>query len=497
MPIPDTVDDRTPVIVGVGQLNQRVDEGADSLEPVALMTAALRAAEADSGVDGILGRADAVRSVNVFGWPYRDPARLVADAVGARGAHTTYTHVGGNVPQMLINAACRDLAAGDAEIILITGAEAGASKAIGKRAGTTPDWTVQSDGVTPDAWADTDTPLMLHAELARGVVMPIQIYPLFESAWRAANGWSIAENRRRIAEVAAALSRVAADNPHAWKRDPHTPAEIDSPDGGNRMVGFPYRKIVNSYERVDQGAGLILTTLGRARSLGVDADRLVFPLAGTDASDTQYFSNRPTYAGSPAMRIAGRLALELADVDPAGLTTVDLYSCFPVAVQVAAHEIGLDPDRDLTVTGGLPFAGGPWSNYVTHSAARTVEVLREKRGTGLVTANGGYFTKHSFGVYSTEPPTGGYRWANPQDAIDAEGSMPVDDTFTGDATVESCTVMHDHDGAPERAIVTALTPAGARAWGAGDDADALERITTVETVGSRVRIAADGTFVFI
>lgn len=496
MGTPGHLNDRTPVIIGVGQHNQRVDQGEPSLEPTELMLTALRKAGDDSGAPGVLAKADAVRSVNVFGWAYRDPARLVADAIGATDAHTTYTHVGGNVPQMLINAACRDLAAGHAEIVLVVGAEAGASKAIGKRAGTTPDWTVQPDTVAPDTWADQDTPLMLHAELARGVVLPIQIYPLFESAWRAANGWSIQENQRRVAEVAAALSRVAADNPHAWKRTAHTPEQIDSPDGGNRMVGFPYRKIVNSYERVDQGAAVILTTAGRARSLGVAPDRWVFPLAGTDADDTQYFSHRPTFAGSPAMRIAGRRALELAGVEADELATVDLYSCFPVAVQVGAHEIGIDPTRDLTVTGGLPFAGGPWSNYVTHSVARTVEQLRERRGAGLVTANGGYFTKHSFGVYATDPPTGPYRWENLQDQVDAVGRIEVDDTYQGDATVESCTVMHDHDDAPERAIITARTDDGTRAWGTSGDTEVMTRIETVETVGSPVHLGPDGSFTF-
>lgn len=496
MSTPGSLDDRTPVIVGVGQLNQRIDEGAPSLEPVELMATALRAAADDAGAPGLLAQADAVRTVNVFGWHYRDPARLLADALGCPHASTTYTHVGGNVPQMLVNAAVRDLVAGDADVILIAGAEAGASKAVGRRAGTSPEWTVQGDDVTPDAWADDDTPLMSSAEIGRGVVLPIQIYPLFESAWRAAKGWTIDEDRQRIAEVAAAMSQVAHDNPHAWNRTAYTPAQIDSPANGNRMVGFPYRKLVNSFERVDQGAGLILTTVGRARSLGSDSDKWIFPLAGTDAHDTQYFSNRPTYAGSPAMRIAGRLALELAGVEAAGLSTVDLYSCFPVAVQVAAHEIGLDPDRELTVTGGLPFAGGPWSNYVTHSIARTVEVLRERRGTGLVTANGGYFTKHAFGVYSTEPSPDGYRWANPQDAVDAEGSIPVDDDFSGPATVESCTVMHDRHDAPERGIITVQTAQGTRAWGTTSDADTMARIEEVETIGTSVKIAADGDFRF-
>ncbi len=489
-------EDHTPVIVGVGQHNQRVDQGEPSREPVELMRIALRRAAEDAGSSEILGRADSIRTVNVFGWRYRDPGRLLAESLGSSGATTAYTHVGGNVPQMVVNGACRDLAAGDAEIVLVTGAEAGLSKAQHRRTGTTPDWTVQPDEVVPDRWLNDDTPLFAEAELARGVVMPIQIYPMYESAWRAANGWTVAENRRRIAELAAAMSRVAAANPNAWNRQAHTPESIDSPEGGNRMVGFPYRRVVNSYERVDQGAALILTTVARARHLGLDPDTWVFPVAGTDGADTPFVSNRPTFAGSPAMRIAGRRALDLARVEPDELASVDLYSCFPVAVQVAAHELGIAPDRDLTVTGGLPFAGGPWNNYVTHAIAQTVEVLRERRGTALVTANGGYFTKHAFGVYATEPSGRPFAWEQPQDEIDAVGRVEVDDGFAGEATVESCTVMHDRDGAPERAIITARTAAGTRAWGTSPDAETMARITTSETVGEPVRIDASGSFTF-
>ena len=491
------LDDRTPIIVGVGQLNQRVDEGEPSLEPVELMAEALRIAADDAGAPELLRRADSVRAVNVFGWQYRDPARLVAQALGCPDAETTYTHIGGNVPQMVVNGICRDLSAGRAEIVLFAGGEAGCSKSMKRRAGEDPDWTVQDADVDPDHWADTDLPLLTSTEMMRGVVWPIQIYPMFESAWRAERGWSLAEDRRRIAEVAARLSRVSTDNPHAWNHVAYSPADVDSPANGNRMVGFPYRKIVNSFERVDQGAALILTTVGKARELGVSTERWVFPVAGTDAMDAQYVSNRESFSSSGAMRIAGRRALELAGVSADELTYVDLYSCFPVAVQLAAHELGLSIDRDLTVTGGLPFAGGPWSNYVTHSIGRTVELLRETGGTGLVSANGGFFTKHAFGVYATEPPAESFTWAQPQDEIDALGTVEVLDTYEGEATVESVTVMHDRDDQPEKAIITARTADGRRVWGTSEDADDMTRIEEVETVGVQARIAENGAFTFI
>lgn len=494
MPSSPGLDDRTPVIVGVGQINQRVDDGAASLEPAELMANALRLAADDCGVSDIVAGADSVRAVHVLGWRYRDPARLVAERLGCPTASTHYTHVGGNVPQLVVNGACRDLAEGRAEVILVTGAETGRSKSMNRRAGTKPNWTVQSDDVEPDVWTNADASLLLESEIGRGVAMPVQIYPLFESAWRAANGWTVAEDRQHIARLMARFSEVAAANPHAWRRQAYSPEQIDAPDDGNRFIGFPYRKLVNSNENVEQGAGLILTTVGRARSSGVPEDRWIFPLSGTEGSDAPYVSNRVSFAGSGAIRIAGTRALALAGTHAEALDHVDLYSCFPVAVQIAAHELGLTTDRDLTVTGSLPFAGGPWSNYVTHSIATIVERLRATGGTGLVFANGGYLTKHAFGVYATEPARDGYAWEHPQDEIDALGTVEVCDDYAGPATVESCTVMHNRDDVPELAIITARLEDGRRAWGKSRDTDVMTLIETEEVVGRTTTIDAEGTF---
>jgi acetyl-CoA C-acetyltransferase len=227
--------------------------------------------------------------------------------------------------------------------------------------------------------------------------------------------------------------------------------------------------------------------------------------AGADAHDTPHVSNRPVLDGSPAIRMAGRTALELAEVGVDDLAHVDLYSCFPSAVQVAAGELGLGtPDRldqrgrPLTVTGGLSFAGGPWNNYVSHSLATMQRVLREDAGSiGLVTANGGLITKHAMGVYSTEPPrSGGYRWASPQDEVDAAGSVELATDWTGAVAVEAATVMHDRDGQPELCILLTRTLDDRRAWGTTDDAESMQVIVTEEPVGRRGEIDADGRFSF-
>src|SRR5690606_19352768 len=237
----------------------------------------------------------------------------------------------------------------------------------------------------------------------------------------------------------------------------YAPADLRDPSPANRMVGLPYTKRMNANNAVEPAAAFVVTSVGRARDLGISSDRWVFPWTGTDAHDHWFVSERADLAEAPAIRIAGRRALDLAGVGVDDLAHVDVYSCFPSAVQIAAAEIGLAADRPLTVTGGLSFAGGPWNNHVSHSIATMVDRLRSDAGsTGLVTANGGFLTKHAFGIYSTTPPPRAFGHADVQDEVDALPSRDIAETVDADVTVETSTVMHDRDGAPESAVIATL-----------------------------------------
>ncbi len=261
----------------------------------------------------------------------------------------------------------------------------------------------------------------------------------------------------------------------------------------NRMVGYPYTKLMNSNNAVEQSAALILTSVERAESLGVDRDRWVFPLAGTDAHDHVYVSERADLHSSPAIRHASRACLDLGGVGVDDLAHVDLYSCFPSAVQIGANEIGLSLDRQLTVTGGLSFAGGPWNNYVMHAIATMADVLRADPGSiGLCTANGGYTTKHAFGLYSTEPAAEGFRHASPRIAVDALPVARSPPTTSGPATLESHTVMHDRESRPEIAIAAVLTPEGGRGWATSTDDDVKAALVGNDLIGTSVTVDADG-----
>src|SRR3954454_8699009 len=233
---------------------------------------------------------------------------------------------------------------------------------------------------------------------------------------------------------------------------------------------------MNSNNDVDMGAAVIMCSAEKAAALGVPRDRWVFIHAGTDCHEHPFISNRWSFAETPAIEAGGRRALELAGCGIDDIAIVDLYSCFPSAVQLGAQSLGLALDRQLTRTGGLSFAGGPWNNYVMHGIAATVTDLRQRPGElGLVWANGGYCTKHAFGVYSTSPPTVPFRHAYPQDEIDAmprrELAEPADAVGAGDVTIEAYSVMHDRDGAPEVAAAACLLGDGRRAWALARDRD--------------------------
>jgi acetyl-CoA C-acetyltransferase len=485
------IDPRTPVLVGYGQVNQPDSDPA--VEPVDLMERAARAA-ADPRV---LESVDSVRIVNLLSWRYRNPGLLLAQRIRAPRAESRYTSVGGNVPQSLVNEACRDIARGRVDTVLIAGAETWRTRTKVRAAGGRLDWTKQDDSVPVPQGADDQFLMAGPVEIKIHLDRPVYVYPMFEQALRIAAGETPDEHRRRIGELWARFSAVAQQNPHAWNRDPVSAEEIWQAGTGNRMISSPYTKLMNSNNMVDQGAALLLTSAQQATYLQIPTERWVFPHSGTDAHDTHLIGERAEFHGSPAIRIAGRRALELAGKGIDDVDLVDVYSCFPSAVQVAANELGLpldDPERPLTVTGGLTFAGGPWNNYVSHSIATMAERLVAAPGTvGLITANGGYLTKHSFGVYGTEPPSREFRWEDVQSAVDAEPTRVAEEDWTGVGTVESWTTPFTRDGAPEKVFLSVRTPEDSRALAVITDASDAQTSVREDIAGAKVRVHADGT----
>ena len=480
------------MLVGGGQITNH--EGG--VEPVDLIASAARRAADEAGSARLLERVDTVKIVGLLSWRYRDPGRLVAERIGARPHRSGYSGSGGSTPQQYVNRAAEDIRAGRADVVLIGGAEAWRTRMKLRAAGERPDWTRQDDDVPAATQLVGDVPMAAPSERRIGLDRPSYVYPLFEHAIRAAAGRSITEHARVIGELWAGFSTVAAANPFAWTRREYSASELVTPSPDNRMVSSPYTKLLNSNNMVDQGAALVMCSAGTAESLGVPRSAWVFPQSGTEAHDTEAIAARSALHRSPAINAAGAEALRLAGIGIDEVEHLDVYSCFPSAVQVAAAELGLpvnDPGRPLTVTGGLTFSGGPWNNYSTHAIATVATRLRESPGSyGMVTANSGYLTKHAIGVYRTEPPEHGFHRVDVQERVDAAGSTPVAQEYEGSATVESWTVLYDREGAPEKAFVAALTPDGERTLAVAVDDGDLETWAGTDVLGASVDIAPDG-----
>ena len=164
-------------------------------------------------------------------------------------------------------------------------------------------------------------------------------------------------------------------DPFAWFQDGKSGEAIATVTATNRMVGFPYPKSMNAILEVNQGAALLLLADTAARRLGIHPQRWVYPWAGVDVTEHWFLQDRVDYASLPGVRRAGRALLEAVGRDIEAIPHLDLYSCFPIAPRLSAAMLGLAPDttRDLTVTGGLPYFGGPGSNYTTHAIATLIE----------------------------------------------------------------------------------------------------------------------------
>lgn len=481
------IDPRTPVLVGIGIVEQKEKDPAKAREAVQLMIDAVRAAGADCGA--ALLPAEAQRICVPQGlWGYADPARMIARAIGAEAARTVYAKVG-ILQQTLIGDACARIAAGEIETAIVVGGEARFRALQAQIAGTEAAETPFDEA--PDEVLTPQDELQLPLEIDSGLgMMPVGYYALVESAFRAAQGLGVAEHRDRLAAMYSRFSEIAVDNPHAWKRERLAPAEIRDATPRNRMLAFPYTRLHNTSWNVDQAAALLLCSAARAEALGIARDRWVFPRASTESNHMLALSERPALHRLPGARIAGQRALELSGLAPGALDFVELYSCFPVAVELYAAELGIPADRDWTVTGGMPFAGGPLNNYVLQATARMAELLRDKPGaSGLVSSVSGYLTKQGFGVWSTGPGPRGFVFADVSAEVAAE-SPPRVVVPPADGVARICgyTVMYHND---QRVCGVALLdlPDGTRTLANTLDQALMDRLESEECCQREAQLA--------
>ncbi|HQG30591.1 MAG TPA: acetyl-CoA acetyltransferase [Deltaproteobacteria bacterium] len=479
---------RTPIIAGIAQYTQPRD-AVKPLDPVGLMERVCRQAFLDAGAGGIKDLVDHLIVVNLFQWRYRDAPGMLSGMLGMHPKKKTYSSLGGNVPQLSLNRACTDLASGAAKAVLITGAEAIHSIRRSRRHEIVLDWP---ENELPEYVDAEEIDGVSELENAYDLYMPSTMYALIETAIRAASGRSPEEHRHHMARIWERLSKVAAENPHAWVRRPVSAEEIAGVTPDNRYICYPYTKYMNANINVDQAAAVLLTTADTAEDLGIEKEKWVYPLGGAYLIDIRHVSRRPRLDASPALRNASKIALKRAGLHLEDIDFFDLYSCFPSAVEIAVKEIGLaenDP-RPISVTGGLTFFGGPGNNYCLHAIASAAERIRQDRSQkGMVTANGWYVTKHSVGIYGGEPPDRPWQCGNDpaiQEAIDAEALPGLTVEADGTLTVEAYVIRHGRNGEPESGTVLGRLEDGSRCLAhVAADMQGLCRMEECEMVGRK------------
>jgi len=484
-----TLDPRTPVLVGVGAVSQREEDPARAREPLALMIAALERAAEDAGSRALLERADSVRATRGF-WDYPDPCRLIAERFGAAHVRTEIAEIGVLQTTSLARAAA-DIAAGRADVVLVTGGEARYRALRATITGFDAPLTGQAP-TTPDTVLRPHAPILSAPEMRAGLLMPVSQYATLENALRAAEGVTIEKHRDEVASLWAGFAAVAAENPDAWSRERIDAATIADP-ARNPMQAFPYGKLHCSQWNVDQAAGLIFCSLATARAFGIPRARWIFPLASADANQMIPFTERRALhrcAGfaKAAERVFAHTGRSVADV-----AYRELYSCFPVAVRIQLRELGINDDRPLTVTGGMAFAGGPLNHFVFQALVRMAQVLRDDPGSlGLVTAVSGIVTKQGVSLWSSEPGAAPFEHDDVSAQTERETArVELVEGVAGAATIASYTVLYQ-GGVAKRAVLLCDIDDGRRTLACCEDASLIAVATSQELCGRALRIAANG-----
>ncbi len=453
-----TMPDRTPVIVGIGEIKDRPADPAQGLEPIALMAAALGRADEDAG-GGLLARLDSLDVVNSVSWPYPDLLGALLTRLGLAPPHCVYGPVGGETPVRFLHEAAERIRSGQSSVAAVVGGEAQHTAAAAQRRGIALPWTAKEENPAPRSRSYLSELVRRH-----GIDMPIRVYPLYENAVQAAWGQTPEQGNAESARVWAAYAAVAATNPDSWLPRAFTPAEIATPSPDNRMIAWPYPKLMTANPLVNQGAAVLLTSVAVARAAGIPDQRMVPVHGGAAANEPRDYMQRDGFTRAHAQDVVLEAALEMVDGDVSRFAHREFYSCFPCVPKMARRKLGLPEEASPTVAGGLTFHGAPLNNYMLHAACGMVRALRGDAGAlGLLYGQGGFVTNHRTLVLGGAAD-GTLVTRDLQDAADARrGAVPATvEGHSGAATVETHTVVFRGDGTPDYGAVVLRLPDGAR-----------------------------------
>jgi acetyl-CoA C-acetyltransferase len=492
------VDERQPVLIGAAQWVDRESTVVDALDPLSSLERVAREACDDTGRGAAaLESVDTVGIVDVAAWAPTNTPRLLAERLGIRVSSEIETGLGGEMSLALTNAIAGRIRDGECEVALLAGSNNLRSAIRARKEQIPLDWPAGGEG-EPERIGPL-RPGNSEQELKHGLESPIHVYPLIENALRARRGLDLESHRQSMGRLFSRFSEVASHNPYAWFPVARSADELVTATPRNRMISYPYTKYLNAVLYTDQAAAVVMTCAAKARALGIPEEKWVYWAGGAECVERAWFvSERPQLHRCPAMAECAARTLSMAGLAMDEIDFIDFYSCFPVAVEMACESYGVaeDDPRGHTVTGGLPYAGGPANNYPLHAVSSMAEKIRATPGSkGITTGNGWYLTKHSACVWSSEPPAtahadGKERIREAEAASQAALALPVAEEATGSSRVDSYTVVFDRDGAPSQGIVVGRLDDGPRfVANTPTDRTLLEDLVSRELVGSPGRVS--------
>ena len=309
---------------------------------------------------------DFLTATNQSNFQYSNFPRTLANKLNVSAKNEVYAPMGGNSPQVLLEDALVKISTGETDCALLSGGEALQTMIAKLKAGMSLDW-LDGPGGSPEMIGNNDIGFSDHEKL-HGMDLPTNVYPLFAQALRKVEKKTAATHLEECSVLFSELSKIASKNPYSWFPTYRSATEITEETTNNRMVGFPYTKYLNSVIRVNMASAFILMSQGKADELNVAENKRVYVHGCSILNDIWNVTQRPDFHSSPAIKTCVNQSLDQAEISLSDIKHFDLYSCFPSAVQIAKKELGIPEEKkDLTVTGGLPYFGGPGNSYTMFS----------------------------------------------------------------------------------------------------------------------------------
>tara|TARA_B100000287_G_C20641286_1_gene783566 strand:- start:734 stop:2107 length:1374 start_codon:yes stop_codon:yes gene_type:complete len=416
-------------------------------------------------------------------WAYRDPGKWIAEKHGFSQAETSVTKIG-VLQQNLINSACRKIINGDVRASLIIGGEARFKIIQALKEGEI--FKEMELNVNPDHYVKAKEDLYVPQEIDALGMMAVGYYAIIESAMRYKNKRSIKEHEKFLGNYYERFSEIAANNPHAWNQKAYSSNEIRTSSSKNKRIAYPYNKLHNSSWNVSQASALILTSEEIANSLNIPSDKRVYPLISTETNHMIGLIQRPDLTAPTGLQLAADYLLETLANNHIEPTLYELYSCFPVAVQIFSEALKVPDNIDKTITGGMPFAGGPLNNYMLHSTVQMLMKIREDANEiGLITGVSGMMTKQALAIWSKNAMMDFESKDVTKKAKKLEIPVPMSNLDKGEGKIIGCTTLYE-DSSPLKAVFYAEDSQGHRLVLTSNKKEIIKKVEEEECIGQKI-----------